>query len=114
MNKFDEAITKLENLRTSIDEELAVVRADAVAAAADSDKGDKGDDRLKLNGYGSNSTNPFYKLRRPDGNIDKAIEKKIGDMISAMGHKSVADIARAAKSPAAPMGLTLTGLPLRP
>jgi hypothetical protein len=61
---------------------------------------------------GSHSTNPFLKLRKPDGTIDKAVEAKIGSMISAMGHKKVTDIARAAKSPAAPLGLSLTGLPL--
>jgi hypothetical protein len=63
---------------------------------------------------GSHSTNPFLKLRKPDGTIDKAVEAKIGSMIAAMGHRKVSDIARAAKSPAAPMGVTLTGLPLRP
>ena len=114
MNKFDEAITKLESLRASIDEELAVVRADAVAAAADgnADGADKGD-KDKLSGYGF-STNPFHKLRRADGTIDKTIEAQVGKMISAMGHRKVSDIARAAKSPAAPMGLSLTGLPLKP
>jgi hypothetical protein len=59
------------------------------------------------------SSNPFTKLRKPDGTIDKGVEKQIGSMIAAMGHKKVADIARAAKSPAAPLGLSLTGLPLR-
>ena len=62
---------------------------------------------------GSHSTNPFLKLRKPDGTIDKAVEAKIGSMIAAMGHRKVSDIARAAKSPAAPMGLSLTGLPLK-
>ena len=59
------------------------------------------------------STNPFYRLRRPDGTIDKSIEAQIGKMISAIGHHKATDIARAAKSPAAPLGLSLTGLPLK-
>jgi hypothetical protein len=62
---------------------------------------------------GSNSTNPFAKLRKADGTVDKAVESQIGGMIAAMGHKKVSDIARAAKSPAAPLGLSLTGLPLK-
>jgi hypothetical protein len=62
---------------------------------------------------GSHSTNPFLKLRKPDGTIDKAVEAQIGGMIAAMGHKKVTDIGRAAKSPAAPLGLSLTGLPLK-
>jgi len=74
--------------------------AEAAAAAAGEDPGLR-------------STNPFYRLRRADGGIDKAVEAQVGGMISAMGHKKVTDIARAAKSPAAPLGLTLTGLPLK-
>jgi hypothetical protein len=66
-----------------------------------------------LNGDASHSTNPFTKLRKADGTIDKAVEAKIGSMIAAMGHRAVTDIARAAKSPAAPLGLSLTGLPLK-
>ena len=62
---------------------------------------------------GLRSTNPFHRLRKPDGTIDKAVEAQIGGMIAAMGHKKVTDIARAAKSPAAPLGLSLTGLPLK-
>jgi hypothetical protein len=111
-NKYDEAITKLEALRASIDEELAVVRADAVA---DRDK-DKGNDDGKNNANEykpPSSSNPFFKMRLADGSVDKAVEKRIGDMITTMGHKRVADIARAAKSPAAPLGLSLTGLPLK-
>jgi hypothetical protein len=88
--------------------------------AALTDKGDRNDkvangheDKPLLNGF-EGSKNPFFKLRKPDGSIDKAVEKKIGELISVMGHKAVTDIAKAAKSPAAPMGLTLTGLPLRP
>ena len=89
--------------------------------AALADKGN-GDDQLtnghdktpSLNGY-EGSKNPFYKLRDPNtGAINKAVEAKIGGMIKAMGHKAVADIAKAAKSPAAPMGLSLTGIPLKP
>jgi hypothetical protein len=63
-------------------------------------------------GGGIHSTNPFHKLRRADGSIDKAVEVQIGGMIAAMGHKKVADIARAAKSPAAPLGLSIAGFPL--
>lgn len=78
--------------------------ADKTAAGHDTDK--------SLNGF-AGSNNPFLKLRKPDGTIDKAVEAKIGGMIVAMGHKRVADIARAAKSPAAPLGLSLTGSPLK-
>jgi hypothetical protein len=74
--------------------------AEAAAAAAGEDPGLR-------------STNPFYRLRKPDGSIDKAVEAQVGGMISAMGHKKVTDIARAAKSPTAPLGLSLTGLPLK-
>lgn len=109
-NKYDEAITKLEGLRAQIDEELAVVRADAVADA-DKKNGKGGDDGDKTP---NNSSNPFYKLRNKEGVIDKAVEANVGRMIGAMGHKKVSDIARAATSPAAPLGLTLTGLPIRP
>jgi hypothetical protein len=74
-----------------------------------------GDDKTALNGFnGSHSSNPFLKLRKPDGTVDKAVEAKIGSMIAAMGHKKVADIARAAKTAAAPLGMSLTGLPLKP
>jgi hypothetical protein len=75
-----------------------------------------GDDQVS-NGHDKstplNGNNPFLKLRKPDGSIDKAVEAKIGGMISAMGHRKVQDIARAAKSAAAPLGLSLTGLPLK-
>jgi hypothetical protein len=70
-------------------------------------------DKSLLNGF-DGSKNPFFKLRKSDGGIDKGVETQIGGMIAAMGHKKVADIARAAKSPAAPLGLSLTGLPLKP
>ncbi len=70
------------------------------------------DDKPLLTGF-EGSKNPFYKLR-VNGKIDKAVEKKIGEMISIMGHRKVAQIAAAAKSPTAPLGLSLTGFPLRP
>ena len=76
-------------------------------------KGD-GDDKVANGANGHDNKNPFFKLRKSDGTIDKAVEKKIGEMIAVMGHKKVAEIARAAKSPAAPLGLSLTGLPLKP
>ena len=60
------------------------------------------------------SKNPFYKLRKSDGKIDKAVEAQIGRLITVMGHRKVAQIAAAAKSPNAPLGLSLTGTPLRP
>lgn len=69
-----------------------------------------GDDKIAHGG----SSNPFFKMRKPDGTVDKNIEAQIGRMITAMGHKKVSDIARAAKSEAAPLGLSLTGLPLKP
>jgi hypothetical protein len=81
-------------------------RKAAVDAAAAAAKGNGEDSSL-------HSTNPFHRLRKPDGSIDKAIEAQIAKMITAMGHKKVVEIARAAKSPAAPMGLSLTGLPLK-
>jgi hypothetical protein len=86
----------------------------AEAAKLGTDTG-TGNDMTNVPAYRppGSSTNPFYKLRRPDGSIDKAVEAQIGGMIAAMGHKKVADIAKAAKSPAAPMGLTLTGFPLK-
>jgi hypothetical protein len=60
----------------------------------------------------SQGSNPFTKLRNKRGEIDPAVEKHIAGMISAMGTKKVADIARAAVSADAPFGRTLTGLPL--
>jgi hypothetical protein len=72
-----------------------------------------GHDKSNLNGH-DGSNNPFFKLRKVDGTIDKKVEADIGRMIKAMGHRKVSDIARAAKSPAAPLGLSLTGLPLKP
>ena len=47
------------------------------------------------------------------GVIDKELEKRVGGMVAAMGHKAVADIARACKPPHAPLGMSLTGWPLR-
>ncbi len=82
--------------------------ADGKAAANGHDKTPS-----SLNGF-EGSKNPFFKLRKPDGTIDKAVEKKIGELISIMGHRKVADIAKAAKSPNAPLGLSLTGIPLKP
>jgi hypothetical protein len=90
----------------ALDKVLAVKRDGDEQVANGHDKSNS------LNGHGG-SNNPFLKLRKPDGTVDKAVEAKIGSMISAMGHKKVADIARAAKSPAAPLGLSLTGLPLK-
>jgi hypothetical protein len=112
-NKYDEPITKLESLRASIDEELAVVRADAVAER-DKGNGKGNDDGNDGAPEYKPSSNPFFKMRNADGVVDKAIEKRVGDMIATMGHRKVADIARAAKSPAAPLGLTISGLPIRP
>ena len=60
----------------------------------------------------SQGSNPFTKLRNKRGEIDPVVEKHIAGMISAMGTKKVADIARAAVSADAPFGRTLTGLPL--
>jgi len=75
----------------------------------------KGDGDDKIAAGHSGSSNPFLKLRDPQtGAINKTVEANIGRMIAAMGHKKVSDIARAAKSPAAPLGLTLTGLPIKP
>ena len=76
------------------------------------DKVANGHDDKPLPGF-EGSKNPFYRLRK-DGKIDKKVEAQIGDMIRVMGHKAVQDIARAAKSPTAPLGLSLTGIPLRP
>jgi hypothetical protein len=87
------------------------------AVALDKALGAKGngDGKDAANGHDkSNSSNPFFKLRKPDGTIDKAVEANIGRMIGAMGHRKVADIAKAAKSPAAPLGLSITGMPLKP
>jgi hypothetical protein len=103
-------ITAKGRLLRSLDGDVEALNA-ALADKGDShDKGANGHDKSLLNG----SSNPFFKLRKPDGAIDKAVEKDIGRMIAVMGHKKVADIARAAKSPAAPLGLSLTGLPLKP
>jgi len=92
---------------------LVALKGDAVALDKILVVKRDGDDKTALNGH-SGRDNPFSKLRKPDGTIDKAVERRIGDMIAAMGHKKVSDIARAAKSPAAPLGLSLTGLPLKP
>jgi hypothetical protein len=66
-------------------------------------------------GHGRDSSNPFYRMRPNgfSGPVDPAIEKRIGEMITVMGHRKVSDIARAATSDAAPLGLSLTGLPLK-
>jgi hypothetical protein len=65
-------------------------------------------------GASADSNNPFLKLRDPEtGVIDKELEKRVGGMVAAMGHKAVADIARACKPPHAPLGMSLTGWPLR-
>jgi hypothetical protein len=66
--------------------------------------------------HSGSSSNPFFKLRPngPTGPVDKAVEAQIGRMIAVMGHRKVADIAKAAKSPAAPLGLSITGMPLKP
>ena len=55
---------------------------------------------------GDYSANPFLKLRRADGSVDKQVEKEIGGMIARLGRKKCEDIARAA-------GKTISGLPLR-
>jgi hypothetical protein len=60
----------------------------------------------------SQGSNPFAKLINKRGVRDPAIEKHIAGMITAMGTKKVADIARAAVSADAPLGRTITGLPL--
>jgi hypothetical protein len=85
----------------------------ALDAALAADKGTTADDgKVVPKGHGRDSSNPFYKLR-VNGVIDKAVEKRIGEMITVMGHAKVAAIARAATSEAAPLGLSLTGLPLK-
>jgi len=72
------------------------------------------DNKGLANGHDkSTSDNPFFKMRNPDGTVNKAIEQRVGGMIAAMGYKRVAEIAAAAKSPAAPLGLSLTGMPLK-
>jgi len=86
--------------------------------ALDKALADKGDGHDQVaNGHDKSllnvSSNPFYKLRKPDGTIDKAVEQNISRMIAAMGYRKVADIAKAAKSEAAPLGLSLTGMPLK-
>jgi len=64
-------------------------------------------DSFKTNGNGGDhSGNPFNKLRRIDGTVDKAVEKEIGGMIARLGRKKCEDIARSA-------GKTISGLPLR-
>jgi hypothetical protein len=88
----------------------------ALDAALAADKGTTANDGKEVpKGHGRDSSNPFYKLRPngPNGPVDKAVEKRIGEMISVMGHQKVAAIGRAATSEAAPNGLSLTGLPLR-
>jgi hypothetical protein len=83
-------------------------------AALDAALADKGTvtEKQVPRGHGRDSSNPFYKLR-VNGVIDKVVEKRIGEMIAVMGHQKVAAIARAATSEAAPLGLSLTGLPLK-
>jgi len=91
---------------------LRSLKGDAVALdKVLSNKGD-GDDKTAVNGHGG-SSNPFLKLR-VNGKIDKKVEADIGRMIVAMGHKKVSAIAAAAKTAEAPLGMSLTGLPLRP
>jgi hypothetical protein len=86
----------------------------ALDAALAADKGTT-EGKEMPRGHGRDSSNPFYKMRPKgfDGPVDPVIEKRIGEMISVMGHRKVADIARAATSEAAPNGLSLTGLPLK-
>jgi hypothetical protein len=89
-----------------------VVALDKALAA---DKTNGGDGKEVPKGHGRDSKNPFYAMRPKgfDSPVDPAIEKRIGEMIRVMGHRKVADIARAATSEAAPLGLSLTGLPLK-
>jgi hypothetical protein len=98
MNKYDDAITKLEGLRASIDEQLAVVRADAVA---DRENGSNEDDNKKRK-----STNPFSKMRNTDGTVNATAAAEVAGMVARLGTKKCEEIARAA-------GKTLSGLPLR-
>ncbi len=63
-------------------------------------------DAYKPKNGGDHGGNPFAKLRRSDGTVDKAVEKEIGGMIARLGRKKCEDIARAA-------GKTISGLPLR-
>lgn len=65
------------------------------------------------NGGAADSSNPFQKLRRPDGTIDKEVEAHVSKMIFALGTKKVVEIAAAAKSPEAPFGRSITGIPIR-
>lgn len=58
-------------------------------------------------------SNPFMKLRKPDGTIDKEVEAHVSKMIVALGTKKCIDIARAATSADAPFGRTISGLPIR-
>jgi len=82
-----------------------VERLNTILAA----KGD-GNDKLP-NGHGSN---PFLKLRDPrTGKVDPVVEKRIADLIVAIGHKKATDIAKGCVTPDAPFGLSLTGVPLR-
>jgi hypothetical protein len=87
----------------------------ALDAALAADKTSGGDGKEVPKGHGRDSKNPFYAMRPNgfNGPVDKAVEKRIGEMIVAMGHKRVSEIARAATSEAAPNGLSLTGLPLK-
>jgi len=98
--------------RDSFNGDIKALDAMLAAKGNGNDKVANGHDDKPLPGF-EGSKNPFYKLR-VNGKIDKAIEKKIGEMISVMGHRKVAQIAAAAKSPQAPLGLSLTGAPLRP
>jgi hypothetical protein len=79
--------------------------------ALDAALADEGNSDHKVaNGH---ETNPFTKLRDPRTNkINPEVEKQIASMIKAMGTVKVAAIGRAAVSPDAPYGRSITGLPL--
>lgn len=63
-------------------------------------------DSLKKGNGDDHSTNPFLKLRRPDGTIDPVIAERVAKMAKALPAKKLAGIAAA-------VGKTVTGLPLR-
>jgi hypothetical protein len=54
----------------------------------------------------AHTSNPFTRLRKADGSIDKEVEAKVASMIRAMGTAKVAGIAAA-------VGMSITGLPIR-
>jgi hypothetical protein len=80
--------------------------------AANGNNNNNNNNNSSNNTAASQGSNPFAKLINKRGVRDPAIEKHIAGMITAMGTKKVADIARAAVSADAPFGRTLTGLPL--